>query len=72
MRAERLRAACAAALMSFAASAADPPANQDDVAPRRAVNPEQREYQPGKLADDVFQASEELSPDHAIAFPVDF
>ncbi len=72
MRAERLRAACASALISFAASAADRPVNQDDVAPRRAVNAEQREYQPGQLADDVFKASEELSPDHAIAFPVDF
>lgn len=72
MRSRRRCAGALLALLTVLPVAAEP--GSDDVAPRRAVNPDYLEYKPGKLASDVFQQSDEMavSADQAVTFPTDF
>jgi len=50
--------------------AAEQPHDETATAAPRA-NPERPEYQPGKLADDAFVPSKEISEDYPVPLPVD-
>ena len=50
--------------------AASPPLDETATAAPRD-NPDRLEYQPGKLSDDAFAPSKEVSEDYPIPLPVD-